>query len=71
MTARRSAVVTRVDAFGHQFQCNVCGELPGGPNLEAAKARARRHAAANPDHEVQMVHVTHTHFVAVEREAGQ
>jgi len=50
------------DEQGHQIHCDRCGQLPIGPNRKAAIARARRHAAANPDHEVWMAHTVMTHF---------
>lgn len=56
-----------VDAFDYRFHCDPCGEMPPGPNPSAAKRRARRHAAANPDHEVWMSHVVVTHLFARKR----
>ncbi len=63
-------VVQAKDEQDHQFHCDPCGELPYALlPLPAAKARARRHAAANPTHEGWMANNVMTHFHARERAA--
>ena len=69
MAAKDYRVEAGVDAFDHKLVCEECGRLPGGPHVGAMKARARRHAAANPDHDVWISNVVMTHFFARPRTA--
>lgn len=56
-------VVKVSERLYHQFFCDSCGQLPAGPNVQAADLRARRHAAQHPDHMVSATHVVQINYL--------
>lgn len=55
-------VIKVTEQMDFRFYCDPCGELGEWPNVVAADARARRHAAKHPDHYVSASHIAQTSY---------